>query len=55
MVPSLNRRHSGIVGYYGINAAMENPESNAFKRLTHINLWFLNPDSSGNFSRIFHD
>lgn len=40
-----------IVGYYGINAAMENRSSNAFKRLTHINLWFLNPDSAGNFSR----
>lgn len=40
-----------IVGYYGINAAMENSESSAFKRLTHINLWFLNPDSSGNFSK----
>jgi GH18 family chitinase len=40
-----------IVGYYGINAAMENSGSSAFKRLTHINLWFLNPDSSGNFSR----
>jgi GH18 family chitinase len=30
---------------------MENSGSSAFKRLTHINLWFLNPDSSGNFSR----
>ena len=30
---------------------MENPSSNTFKRLTHINLWFLNPDSAGNFVR----
>ncbi|HEY5919012.1 MAG TPA: glycosyl hydrolase family 18 protein [Chryseolinea sp.] len=40
-----------IVGYFGLNAAMENPGSKTFKRLTHINLWFLNPDSAGNFSR----
>jgi len=40
-----------IVGYYGINAAMESSNSSVFKRLTHINLWFLNPDSAGNFSR----
>ena len=40
-----------IVGYFGINAALENPGSNTFKRLTHINLWFLNPDSAGNFVR----
>jgi len=40
-----------IVGYFGINAALENPSSNTFKRLTHINLWFLNPDSAGNFVR----
>lgn len=41
-----------IVGYHSINAALENKTKTAlFKRLTHINLWFLNPDSSGNFSR----
>lgn len=41
-----------IVGYYSINAALENKTKNALlKSLTHINLWFLNPDSSGNFTR----
>ena len=40
-----------IVGYFGINAAMKTSKSVAFKRLTHINLWFLNPDSAGNFTR----
>ncbi len=48
---SLGQQAFRIVGYFGINAAMENPGSNTFKRLTHINLWFLNPDSAGNFSR----
>lgn len=40
-----------IVGYYGINAALKDADSDVFKRLTHLNLWFLNPDSSGNFTR----
>jgi chitinase len=48
---SLGQETFRIVGYFGINAAMETAGSNAFKRLTHINLWFLNPDSAGNFSR----
>ena len=48
---SLGQEAFRIVGYFGINAAMENSGSNTFKRLTHINLWFLNPDSTGNFSR----
>lgn len=40
-----------IVGYYSLNAAMTEKNRAAFKRLTHINLWFLNPDSLGNFTR----
>ena len=40
-----------IVGYYGIDAAMKTSKGPAFKHLTHINLWFLNPDSLGNFTR----
>lgn len=40
-----------VVGYYGLNAAMEDVNSRTFKKLTHINLWFLNPDSLGNFTR----
>jgi chitinase len=38
-----------IVGYYSKKTAMENPKDVPFKWLTHINLWFLNPDSVGNF------
>ena len=40
-----------VVGYYSLNEAMKEVNGNAFKRLTHINLWFLNPDSLGNFTR----
>ena len=41
-----------VVGYYSINAALEKESKKApFKSLTHINLWFLNPDSLGNFTR----
>jgi GH18 family chitinase len=41
-----------IVGYYSINAALKKESRRApYKTLTHINLWFLNPDSAGNFTR----
>jgi len=40
-----------IVGYYSLESAMKNEWKNLpFNRLTHINLYFLNPDSSGNFT-----
>lgn len=39
-----------IVGYYGIEAALQGTNRPAIKGLTHINLWFLNPDSLGNFT-----
>ncbi len=44
-----------IVGYYSLNAALnwEETKEIPLKRLTHINLWFLNPDSSGNFTKDF--
>jgi GH18 family chitinase len=38
-----------VVGYYSIQAAIKNEDKIPFNYLTHINLWFLNPDSSGNF------
>jgi chitinase len=38
-----------VVGYYSLKSAMENPKDIPFKWLTHINLWFLNPDSTGTF------
>ena len=41
-----------IVGYYSLNAAQAAKLKEVpFKQLTHINLWFLNPDSAGNFTR----
>lgn len=39
-----------VVGYYSLRAALAGAEKVPFKRLTHINLWFLNPDSLGNFT-----
>jgi len=38
-----------IVGYYSLKAAMENKTAWQLKHVTHINLWFLNPDSLGRF------
>lgn len=40
-----------VVGYYSLRAAMEGTKDVQFKRLTHVNLWFLNPDSLGNFNQ----
>jgi chitinase len=40
-----------VVGYYSLNAAMSDVDKSTLKRLTHVNLWFLNPDSLGNFTR----
>jgi chitinase len=40
-----------VVGYYSLQAAMDGAKNSTFKKLTHINLWFLNPDSLGNFTR----
>lgn len=44
-----------IVGYYSLSAAMKvNPDTVPYDKLTHINLWFLNPDSLGNFSQDYN-
>jgi len=40
-----------IVGYYSIDAAISDVNKSTLKKLTHVNLWFLNPDSLGNFTR----
>lgn len=40
-----------VVGYYSLDAARTDVNKTALKKLTHVNLWFLNPDSLGNFSR----
>src|SRR5688572_9452446 len=44
-----------VVGYYSLNAAMSNVNRSVLKRLTHVNLWFLNPDSTGNFPQDLSD
>jgi chitinase len=40
-----------VVGYYSLNAAMSDVDKSILKQLTHVNLWFLNPDSLGKFTR----
>src|SRR5688572_3432941 len=40
-----------VVGYYSIEAAIKDVDKATLKRLTHVNLWFLNPDSLGNYPR----
>jgi chitinase len=40
-----------VVGYYSLRSALENAKEAPFKRLTHVNLWFLNPDTLGNFTQ----
>jgi chitinase len=43
-----------IVGYYSLESAMKTESKDLpFSKLTHINLYFLNPDSSGNFNHDF--
>jgi GH18 family chitinase len=41
-----------VVGYYSLQSAMTTDGNNVpFSKLTHINLYFLNPDSSGKFTQ----
>ncbi|HTF18747.1 MAG TPA: glycosyl hydrolase family 18 protein [Chryseolinea sp.] len=40
-----------VVGYYNLKAATETQKGAHFKYLTHINLWFLNPDSTGRYTQ----
>ncbi len=41
-----------IVGYYSLKSAMEKDLTSVpFDKLTHINLYFLNPDTTGNFNQ----
>lgn len=43
-----------IVGYYSFDAAMKaNISDFPFSKLTHIDLWFVNPDSLGNLNQDF--
>jgi chitinase len=40
-----------VIGYYSLRSALESPKHVPFRKLTHINLWFFNPDSLGNFTQ----
>ncbi len=41
-----------VVGYYSLQSAMTDTLSKIpFDKVTHINLWFLNPDTLGNFTQ----
>ena len=43
-----------VVGYYSLQSAMTaDIKDGPFNMLTHINLYFLNPDSMGNFAKNF--
>lgn len=43
-----------VIGYYSLQSAMAvDLKSVPFTKLTHINLWFLNPDTLGNFTQDF--
>lgn len=49
---SLKKSDFRIVGYYSLKAAMSaDLKTVPFKKLTHINLSFLNPDTLGNFNQ----
>lgn len=40
-----------VVGYYSLRSAIEGGKDAPLSRLTHVNLWFLNPDTLGNFTQ----
>lgn len=42
-----------VVGYYSMQSAMTDFSEFPFKRVTHVNLFFLNPDTAGNYSQDF--
>ena len=52
--PVKNNTTFKIIGYYSLRSAMTDVVSEApFDLVTHINLWFLNPDTLGNFTEDF--
>ena len=44
-----------IVGYYSMRSAMTDFKNFPFNRVTHVNLYFLNPDTLGNYARDYSD
>ncbi len=50
--PASKKSRFKIIGYYSLQSAMSDDLNNVpFDKLTHINLWFLNPDTLGNFNQ----
>lgn len=47
----VNAQDFKVVGYYSLRTALEGGKDAPLNRLTHINLWFLNPDTVGNFTQ----
>lgn len=54
-LPGSTQEKSGfkIVGYYSLRSAMNDFGRFPFKRVTHVNLFFMNPDTMGNFTQDF--
>ena len=48
-LPARAQHQFKVVGYYSLRSALEGGKDAPLKRLTHLNLWFLNPDTLGNF------
>lgn len=42
-----------VVGYYNLKTATEGYRHKQLKYLTHVNLWFVNPDSTGRYTQDF--
>lgn len=53
--PVFGQDNFKVVGYYSLKSALEGGKDAPLKRLTHVNLWFLNPDSLGNFTQDLSD
>ncbi len=52
--PAIDSGVFRIIGYYSLQSAMKGDFKNVpFNKLTHINVYFLNPDSNGVFSKDF--
>jgi chitinase len=48
-----NKSDFNIVGYYSMRSVIEGYKKFPFKNVTHANLFFLNPDSVGNYTQDF--
>jgi chitinase len=48
-----NNQGFKVIGYYSLRSAMNGFHRFPFKMVTHVNLFFLNPDTTGNFTSDF--